>query len=103
MPRAPKLCSRPDCPNVQPCPDHQRKPWQGSTRRSRLPGDWERRRRSVLARDEICRICNDALATEVDHIVPGDDHSLANLQGVCARCHAAKTRAEAAEARRERR
>lgn len=79
---------------------HPKVAWAGSTRRSRLPPDWERRRRTVLARDEICRLCNDALSTEVDHIKPGDDHSLDNLQGVCQECHKDKTAAEAAEARR---
>ncbi len=30
-------------------------------------------------------------ATEVDHILQGDDHSLTNLQAVCTACHKVKT------------
>jgi 5-methylcytosine-specific restriction protein A len=97
--RASKACSTAGCPHAQPCPVHPKVAWAGSKRRSRLPPDWERRRRSVLARDEICTICRDALATEVDHINPGDDHSLINLQGVCKPCHTDKTQAEALAAR----
>ena len=33
--------------------------------------------------------------TEVDHIVPGDNHDLTNLQLLCKACHAWKTRGEA--------
>jgi 5-methylcytosine-specific restriction enzyme A len=98
--RAPKVCSHPGCARVQPCPDHTRRAWEGSTRRQRLPGDWERRRRAVLARDPLCRVCDNALSREVDHIVPGDDHSLENLQGICVSCHETKTQAEAQAARR---
>ncbi|MFJ9671079.1 HNH endonuclease [Streptomyces sp. NPDC101221] len=32
--------------------------------------------------------------TEVDHIRPGSDHSLDNLQLLCHACHARKTHAE---------
>lgn len=103
MPQATKACSHPDCPHLQPCPDHPQVAWAGSTRRRRLPPDWERRRRSVLARDPTCqdgRTCQGlALSREVDHIQPGDDHSLTNLQGICVDCHQAKTQAEAMMAR----
>lgn len=104
MTRARKVCGKPGCPRLQPCPDHPPVAWSGSTRRQRLPPDWDRRRRSILARDPTCqdgRVCQGlALSTEVDHILAGDDHSLANLQGICHQCHKAKTAAEAAEARR---
>lgn len=33
-------------------------------------------------------------ASEVDHIVAGDDHDLANLRALSAECHRAKTAAE---------
>jgi 5-methylcytosine-specific restriction protein A len=77
--------------------------WVGSSRRSRLPADWPKRRRIVLDRDPLCRlafadICT-GRSTEVDHRHPGDDHSLGNLQGACAPCHRRKTLAEAAQAR----
>jgi 5-methylcytosine-specific restriction protein A len=98
MPRAPKICPR--CPNLQPCPDHERKPWEGSTRRSRLPRDWPKRRIHILQRDPICNVCCNALSVEVDHIEPGDDHRFENLQGICKDCHDRKTQDEAAAGRR---
>ena len=102
MPRARKACSEPNCPNLQPCETHRRRPWEGSTRRSRLPKDWEKRRRYILNRDPICKGCDNALSVEVDHVVSGDDHSYENLQGLCARCHREKTQREAAQSRRNR-
>jgi 5-methylcytosine-specific restriction protein A len=59
---------------------------------------WAMRRRQVLARDPICKVCDKALSTEVDHIVPltdgGDPYRLDGLQGICTDCHQAKTAAE---------
>jgi len=67
----------------------------------RLPrrrgGGWRRVRDAVLAASPVCVVCG-AAAVEVDHVVPlaegGDSHP-GNLQPLCARCHAAKTAAEA--------
>jgi 5-methylcytosine-specific restriction protein A len=106
MPRAGKVCSYvgphgETCPNLQPCPHHKPKPWQGSTRRKRLPKGWEKLRQFVLYRDPVCQVCGLRPSTEVDHIIPGDNHSPANLQGICADpCHKEKTAREAAAARR---
>lgn len=102
MTRAAKACSEPGCPHLQPCPDHRKIAWAGSTRRSQLPPDWERRRRTVLARDEICQICHDAVATEVHHTGDQDDHRLEQLAGVCAPCHKNETQKQAAQARQGR-
>jgi 5-methylcytosine-specific restriction endonuclease McrA len=79
--------------------------WDGSTRRSRLPKNWPLLRRRVLRRDNhSCqmpfsdgRLCG-AEATDVDHIEPGDDHSMANLRALCAWCHARKSSAEGGRA-----
>jgi 5-methylcytosine-specific restriction protein A len=101
--RAAKVCTASaDCPHLQPCPVHPKVAWEGSTRRRRLPPDWERLRRRVLAHQPICNVCGDAVSLQVDHVVPGDDHSIENLQGICDPCHKAKTQAEAIEARRTR-
>lgn len=72
--------------------------WANSDRRARLPADWPKRRAAVLRRDHhYCQIRGPRCvltATEVDHIVAGDNHDLANLQAVCEPCHRAKTNAE---------
>jgi hypothetical protein len=74
------------------------RPWQGSTRLARLPKDWQRRRQAVIRRDGgRCRRCG-APAREVDHVVPGDDHTLANLQLLCGRCHLTKSAREGSTA-----
>jgi 5-methylcytosine-specific restriction protein A len=103
MLRAPKLCNVPTCTRSQPCPDHPKIAWEGSTRRTELPPDWERRRRRVLARDEICTLgttCGGlGLSVEVHHRGDKHDHDLANLAGVCKSCHRAATLAQATEAR----
>lgn len=83
--------------------------WAGSDRKSRLPLDWGRLRRVVLERcgyrcewREGRRRCRNG-ATDVDHIVPGDDHSLDNLQGLCHQHHLTKTGREVAAAQTKRR
>ena len=79
--------------------------WSTSTRAQRLPKGWTTLRRTVLARDHhTCQAIThtpdcDGRATEVDHIIPGDDHRLENLQGLSQPCHLAKTRAEDAARR----
>jgi 5-methylcytosine-specific restriction endonuclease McrA len=78
----------------------------GHERQSRLPKNWQTLRRRVLHRDkEICQgrkrdgsACL-ARANHVDHIERGDNHSLDNLQSLCADCHARKTSREANEVR----
>lgn len=64
--------------------------------------EWTKRREQVLQRDGyLCQPCQrqgrPTPATEVDHITPKaedgtDDYE--NLQAICKRCHAAKTKAE---------
>ena len=105
MSRAPKVCSSPSCPNLQPCPDHERKPWASSTRRAELPPGWSSRIvPRILARDPICtdgRSCGGlALSREVHHVGSKFDHSDANLAGVCRACHRAATAEQAAAGRR---
>jgi 5-methylcytosine-specific restriction protein A len=97
MPRAAKVCSH--CPNPMPCPVHGKKPWEGSTRRTELPPDWERRRRTVLARDEVCGYCTRALATEVHHTGDKHDHRIEKLAGICGPCHKEQTARQARAAR----
>jgi 5-methylcytosine-specific restriction endonuclease McrA len=79
--------------------------WASSDRASRLPSDWPRIRRRILKRDEgQCtwfengHRCATA-AVEVDHIVPNDDHSDANLRSLCTPHHGAKSAREGVDAR----
>lgn len=72
--------------------------WQGSTRRARLPKDWPRIRRRIIRRDKGACVAtySDGTqcgmpGTDVDHIVPGDDHRDENLQLLCTWHHARKS------------
>jgi 5-methylcytosine-specific restriction protein A len=79
--------------------------WRGSTRKSRLPGDWQTRRTRVAHRaNGLCQVqgCG-SLGAECDHTVPNDDHALTNLQWLCKRHHMLKTQGEALAARPMRR
>ncbi|WP_459963617.1 HNH endonuclease [Nocardia sp. IFM 10818] len=63
-----------------------------------MPADWPSRRAEVLRRDGYaCQLrlrgCQGA-ASDVDHIVRGNDHRLENLQAACTKCHAKKSSAE---------
>jgi len=108
--RASKDCSDPNCPNPQPCPDHKRKPWQGSRRTERLrkrSGSRQQKlRRFVLARDELtCHVCGcQFLEAQLinDHVIPlseGGADDVTNMAACCIPDHDAKTQAEARSAR----
>lgn len=105
-PKALKVCATAGCPTLTSgsrCAEHAPEAWAGSTRASRLPSDWRKRRARILRRDPTCRLCGIAPSVEVDHIVAGDDHREHALQGVCKKCHAVKSQREAAAARAARR
>ncbi|MFI2242366.1 HNH endonuclease [Streptomyces chrestomyceticus] len=75
--------------------------WYSSNRRSELPPNWAIIRQRVIRRDRgLCQgvLSEGALCghpgTEVDHIRPGSDHSMGNLQLLCTWCHKRKTQAE---------
>lgn len=77
--------------------------WDNSDRASRLPSNWGSIRLAVLRRDGYkCTSCG-ARASQVDHVEPGDDHGMENLQSLCRFCHDVKTRREGAEAQRRHR
>lgn len=79
--------------------------WADSTRRDQLPDDWPALRRAVLERDGYrCRWDEDGPrcghpANQVDHIEPGDDHRLTNLQALCQHHHGIKSSREGNAAR----
>jgi 5-methylcytosine-specific restriction protein A len=74
-------------------------------KRHGFPGDWPKRRRSVMARGSgQCETVTNgvrcpAVASQVDHVVPvaeGGSHDLTNLRAICIPHHATKTKGEAA-------
>lgn len=115
-----RLCLEPRCPNVATgkgrCDEHRKQLERERSefrRRRALIGDrtpdavklyhsakWLRTREKVLARDPICKVCDDALSTQVDHIKPlsqgGDPWDIDGLQGICVPCHARKSGRESA-------
>lgn len=80
--------------------------WIGSRRREELPPNWKRIRERVIDRDHgLCQwrmsdgsICAED-GTDVDHIRPGSDHRMRNLQLLCEWHHLRKTSREANAAR----
>jgi len=81
--------------------------WRDSKRRSRLPVDWPIIRVKVLSRAGYrCEHMDDGIrcgriATDVDHVIPGDNHSLSNLQALCPTHHGQKSSREGNQARRQ--
>lgn len=74
--------------------------WAGSDRRKRLPADWPAISRRVLNEEPTCYVCRFNASVQVDHKIPGDDHSRENLGGICVPCHKRKSAKEGNEARR---
>ena len=69
-------------------------------RKERLPSNWNSLRARVLRRDDNkCQLCG-ALASQVDHIIPNDDHTLSNLRSLCRSCHQVKSSSEGNAAKR---
>ena len=112
MPMAPPTpCAQPLCPELtygtQYCPDHAKRErtydlHRESSSKRGYGAKWRKLRSAFLARHLKCvgwpagRQCW-AAATEVDHIVPkalGGGNEMANLQGLCKRCHSRKTMSE---------
>ena len=102
--RARKICSSPGCFNLQPCPDHERKPWVKTQEQpDRLRGRKAvARRRRVLERDNFtCYICggirleNDLVADHVKPLAEGGADTMGNLRCCCTDCHNAKSQEEA--------
>ncbi len=74
-------------------------PWDTSTRT--MPPGWDALRLRVLRRDRYsCQhrepngAACPARASDVDHVKPGNDHSMTNLRALCREHHLAKSSAE---------
>ncbi len=80
--------------------------WSGSNRKRRLPRGWATIRLRILDRDGQRCTWHDngarctSQATDVDHIIRGDNHDDANLTSLCHYHHGAKSGKEGAAARR---
>jgi 5-methylcytosine-specific restriction enzyme A len=94
-----RLCLESRCPNPATARgrcDAHRKPIERERSRRRREATrgtykrkkWETIRRLVLFRDPICKVCDNALSTEVDHIIPlaqgGEPYRLDGLRGICS-------------------
>ena len=82
--------------------------WKGSDRRGRLPADWKAPRGTKAAvyalYGDICHLCGLPGADSIDHVTPGDDHSLENLRPAHDDpCHRQKSAREGVEARARKR
>ncbi|WP_047892562.1 hypothetical protein [Micromonospora sp. RV43] len=85
--------------------------WAHSTRRDRLPANWRTEIRPEAHErnpEHICHLCGKPGGDFLDHKIPGDDHSLDNLDwahdAVPPHCHRYKSSAEGVAAQpRERR
>ena len=99
-----RLCAHPRCPNPATyrgrCPTHTRTNNQRTHRNRHIYNSkrWKHLRRRVLFEQPICAHCNNALATDADHIQPihhgGNPYARTNIQGLCHPCHSRKTRQE---------
>jgi 5-methylcytosine-specific restriction endonuclease McrA len=71
---------------------------RGTKQQRGYGGTWEALSKMKRAQTPICEVCGDEPATAVDHIVPitGPEDpgrlNWLNLQSICNRCHAIKTR-----------
>jgi 5-methylcytosine-specific restriction endonuclease McrA len=102
-----RLCSDPRCDQPQTyrgrCAQHAREN-ERSIKRTGIKiystKRWSNTRRAVLFAQPLCACGCGRIATDVDHIIPlsegGDPWDRANLQGLAAACHSAKTRTEQA-------
>lgn len=82
--------------------------WDSSKRREELPKDWPVRRKRILTRDNHQCTWEEYLggkyircpnpANQVDHRIPGNDHSDQNLRSLCEDHHRAKSASEGGQA-----
>ena len=87
------------------CPEHR----QAADDAHRAPADegpriydtrrWRRFRKQILSERPVCEDCDEALATQVDHIIrvrvmPQLAFDPVNVQALCHPCHSRKTARE---------
>ena len=65
--------------------------------RPAMPAGWTRTRNRVLRQSDVCYICGQPGADEVDHVIPrhrGGGEAASNLHPVHRACHARKSSSE---------
>ena len=100
---ASRPCSTPRCPNLQPCSQHERKPFATAKRTGAAlykTARWKRERADFLTANPMCD-CG-AASTVADHRIPHRGAEAlfwdqGNWQPLCRRCHNAKTGRETRE------
>lgn len=76
----------------------EKEKFRGSKQSRGYGGEWERISRMKRAECPVCEVCNDAVADDVDHVIPFNgvnDPSRTewqNLRSICRPCHNDKTR-----------
>lgn len=92
--------------------ERARPAWEGSTRKQRLPANWETELRPEAHRrnpEHVCHWCGMPGGSDLDHKKAGDDHSQDNLDWIHSRgdmlagrsqknCHGEKSGREGAAA-----
>ena len=111
------MCAEPRCPNVATARgrcDQHRKQLERERSARRRTGDrtaaairtyhsakWINTRDAILTRDPICKVCDNRLSEQVDHITPlsrgGAEYAPTNLRGICV--PATRSRAPAIQSR----
>tara|TARA_R110000751_G_scaffold108446_6_gene205062 strand:+ start:2089 stop:2457 length:369 start_codon:yes stop_codon:yes gene_type:complete len=78
--------------------EQKRVRYEGTASQRGYDWTWAKVSKYVRTNEPICRHCQNAAATMVDHIVPlkqgGERLALSNLQPLCHSCHAIKTAKE---------
>ena len=104
--KLPKLCAHVGCSQLtseRHCQVHKRQREQqrtakrGTATQRGYDAEWRRIRAAILEAEPLCRMCQ-AVATEVDHIVPmhrGGTNHPSNLQPMCRSCHNRKAKYDA--------
>lgn len=76
----------------------EREEFRGSKQARGYGGEWERISRLKRTQCPVCEMCNDAVADDVDHVIPfnGVNDPLRtewqNIRSICRACHNVKTR-----------
>lgn len=78
----------------------QKEQYRGTKQSRGYGGEWERISLAYRAAHPVCEMCHDAVAVDVDHVIPFNGVSdplrtdWQNLRSACRACHNRKTHGE---------